>query len=48
MVFGSALTLAPFLLVVVVAFFMKVGPVFLYFFQVAKLLCSDLQFIFRV
>ena len=46
MAIGSALTIASFLLVVVVALLMR--PVFLNFFsKVSKLLCSDLQFTFR-
>jgi len=42
MVFDSAHTMVLFVLVVVVALFMVL--VFLYFFQVSKLLCSDLWF----
>jgi len=42
MVFGLALTMAPFVLVVVVARFM--GPVFVYFFQKFPNFCMDIQF----
>jgi len=44
MVFGLALTMVLFVLVAVVALFMK--PVFLYFFKkLSQLLCSDVWFI---
>jgi len=45
MVFGLALTMAPFDLVVVVPVALFMGLVFLYFFQ--KPLCSGLGFRFR-
>jgi len=43
--FGLALTLVPFVLVVMVALFMV--PLFLHFLQVPKFLSSDLRFRFR-
>jgi len=48
MIFGLALTLVTFILVVVVTHFNAWDQLSFTFFKVSKFLCSDLQIMFRV